>query len=231
MSEYIKLKTTDGHELGAYVAAPRGGPKAALVLVQEIFGINAHIRAMADGYAKDGFFVVAPATMDRVAPGIELGYAGEDRKRAFDLYPKLKVELAMLDAAAAFQYAAEKSGKKVGMAGYCFGGLTTWVSACRLHTLGLHPGAAVGYYAGGIGNFAKEKPTCPTMLHFGANDSHIGRDQIEAVRAANPEVQIYLYEGAGHAFNRDADPESYHAASAKLARERSLAFLTQHLVE
>ncbi|MHB1022534.1 MAG: dienelactone hydrolase family protein [Acidobacteriaceae bacterium] len=230
MSEYVKLKTTDGHELSAYVAHPAGEPKAALVLVQEIFGINAHIRATADGYAKDGFLVVAPATMDRIAPGIELTYAGDDLKRAFELYPKLKVELAMLDVAAAFKYADEKSGKKVGIIGYCFGGLTTWVSACRMPALGLHPAAAVGYYAGGIGNFAKEKPACPVMLHFGANDSHIGKEQSDAVRAANPEVEIYLYEGAGHAFNRDVDPNSYHAPSAKLARERSVAFLTKHLI-
>ena len=228
MSELIKLKAQDGQELNAYVAQPSGQPIGAIVLVQEIFGINPHIRSVADGYAKDGFTVIAPALFDRIEPGIELKYDGEDQKRAYELYPKLNPETALLDVAAAYQY-AEKLGKKIGVLGFCFGGLMSWLSATRGSKVNMKPSCCVGYYAGGIGSVATEEPSCPVMLHFGASDDHIGKDQIDAVRAAHPEVEIFVYEGAGHAFNRDVDPSHYHAAAAKLARERSLAFLKSHI--
>ncbi len=229
MSEYVKLTASDGHELSAYVARPEGEVKAALVLVQEIFGVNPHIRSIADGYAKDGFLVVAPELFDRMQPRVELSYEGEDIKRAFELYGKLDVDLALKDVAAAFHY-AEKSDRAIGVIGYCFGGLMAWVSATRGEVEKMRPDAAVGYYAGGIGRFAKEEPTCPVMLHFGEKDTHIGHDQIDAVRSAHPAVQIFTYEEAGHAFNREPDPHSYKPKAAKLARERSLAFLTKNLV-
>ncbi len=229
MSEWVKLKASDGQELSAYVARPQGEVKAALVVIQEIFGVNAHIRSVADGYAKDGFLAIAPALFDRFEPRVELSYEGEDQKRAFELYGKLDVNVALKDVAAAFHY-AKKSERAVGVVGYCFGGLMAWISATRGEVEKMQPEAAVGYYAGGIGKFAAEEPTCPVMLHFGEEDSHIGNDQIEAVRSAHPEVTIYTYPGAGHAFNRDVAPAAYHAPSAKLARERSLAFLTKNLI-
>jgi carboxymethylenebutenolidase len=228
MGDWVKLKAQDGHELGAYVAKPAGEPVGALVVVQEIFGVNSHIRSVADGYAKDGFLVIAPALFDRLERDLELTYGDDDMKKAFELYPSLNPELSLLDIAAAFKEVA-KSGKKTGVLGFCYGGLTTWLSATRGEKLGMKPGCCVGYYGGGIGKFATEQPTCPVMLHFGSEDSHIGKDQIDAVRAAHPEVQIFVYEGAGHAFNREPHPASYHAASAKLARERSLAFLKANL--
>ena len=123
----------------------------------------------------------------------------------------------------------KKAGKGTGVLGFCYGGLISWLSATRGEVLKMQPGCCVGYYPGGIGNVAKEEPVCPVMLHFGANDSHIGPEQIDAVRLAHPEVEIYVYEGAGHAFNRDPHPDAYHAPSAKLARERSLAFLKENL--
>ncbi len=228
MSDWIKLKAEDGHELSAYVARPKGEPIGALVLVQEIFGINKHIRGVADGYAKDGFVVFAPAIFDRFERDLELMYGPDDMKRAFELYPKLKPDVTLLDVAAAYG-AAKEIGKGTGVIGYCYGGLISWLSATRGENLKMQPSCCVGYYAGGIGSVAKEEPSCPVMLHFGANDTHIGKDQIEAVRSAHPEVEIFVYEGAGHAFNRDADPNSYNPAAAKLARERSLAFLKSHI--
>jgi carboxymethylenebutenolidase len=126
--------------------------------------------------------------------------------------------------AAAYEV-AEKEGKGIGVVGYCYGGLATWWVATRGETYKMKPSCCVGYYAGGVGKFATEEPSCPVMLHFGANDDHIGKDQIEAVRKAHPEVEVFVYEGAGHAFNRDVDPGHYNAAAAKLARERTLAFL------
>lgn len=228
MSDRIKLKAQDGHELGAYVARPKGEAIGALVLVQEIYGVNAHIRGVADGYAKDGFLVVAPAIFDRFERDLELQYTGEDQKKAMELYPKLKPETTLMDVAAAYAVAKE-SGKGVGVVGYCYGGLTAWLVAVHGENYKMQPSCCVGYYAGGIGNFAKEEPSCPVMLHFGAKDDHIGKDQIEAVRAAHPDVEIFVYEGAGHAFNRDADPGHYNAAAAKLARERTLAFLKANI--
>jgi carboxymethylenebutenolidase len=228
MSEWIKLKAEDGHELGAYVARPTGEAIGALVLVQEIFGINAHIQSVADGYAKDGFVVVAPSIFDRFEPGVQLTYQPEDMKRAYAFYGMLKPETTLMDVAAAYEVAKE-SGKGTGVIGYCYGGLTSWLTATRGENYKVQPSCCVGYYAGGIGSVANEEPSCPVMLHFGANDTHIGQDQIEAVRSAHPEVEIFVYEGAGHAFNRDVDPTSYNAAASKLARERSVAFLKTHI--
>jgi len=228
MSDWVKLKADDGHELGAYVATPAEAPIGALVVVQEIFGVNSHIRSVADGYAKDGFLTIAPALFDRMERDLELSYSDEDMKKAFGLYPKLNPDLSLLDVAAAFHHVA-KAGKGTGVLGFCYGGLVSWLSATRGENLKMQPGCCVGYYAGGIGKVAAEEPVCPVMLHFGAEDSHIGKDQIDAVRAAHPEVEIFVYEGAGHAFNRDPHPAAYHAASAKLARERSLKFLKENL--
>ena len=228
MSEWIKLKAKDGHELVAYVARPSGEAVGVLVLVQEIFGVNDHIRSVADGYAKDGFLVVAPAIFDRFEPGVQLTYGPEDMKRVYNFYGMLKPETTLMDVAAAFEWAMQ-AGKKIGVIGYCYGGLTSWLVATRGKDYDMQPAGCLGYYAGGIGSVAREDPSCPVMLHFGANDSHIGQDQVEAVRSAHPEVKIFVYEGAGHAFNRDVDPNSFHAVSAKLARERSLEFLKTHL--
>ena len=223
MSEYVKLRAADGHGFSAYVAHPAGEPIAGLVVVQEIFGVNPHIRSVADGYAKDGFLAVAPALFDRIQPGIELGYEGADLETAMGLIPKLDAEKALSDIAAAYAYAAKTTGKKVGAVGYCWGGTLAWVTAARLH-----PAAAVGYYGGRIGNYIGEKPSAPVMLHFGKQDTHIPAEEVAKVHAAHPEVEIYWYD-AGHGFNCDAR-SSYNAAAAKEARQRSLAFLKKNLI-
>ncbi len=173
MSDWIKLKTEDGHELSAYVARPKGEAIGALVLVQEIYGVNAHIRSVADGYAKDGFLVIAPAIFDRFERGLELKYEGADQKRAMELYPQLKPDVTLLDVAAAYGE-AKKTGKGIGVIGYCYGGLVTWLTATRGENLKMQPSCCVCYYPGGIGSVAKEEPSCPVMLHFGAKDDHIG---------------------------------------------------------
>jgi len=222
MSEHVTLKAADGHELGAYVARPKGDPIAGLVVVQEIFGVNAHIRSVADGYAKDGFLAVAPALFDRIERGVELGYEGADMQRALSFVPKLDIEKSSADVAAAFEFAASATGKKVGVVGYCFGGTLAWLAAARLK-----PAAAVGYYGGYIAKFAAEKLSAPTMLHFGKQDAHIPAEDVEKVHTAHPEVEIYWYD-AGHGFNCDARA-SYDKASAELARQRSLSFLKKHL--
>lgn len=227
MSEWLKVKASDGNELSVYVARPEGEPIGALVLVQEIFGVNAHIRRVADGYAKDGFVVVAPALFDRVERGVELKYEGEDAKHAYELMNKLNPDTALLDIAAAYGVAKE-AGQGIGVIGYCFGGLMSWLTATRGETLKMQPSCCVGYYPGGIGKFAKEEPSCPVLLNFGGADTHIGADQIEAVREAHPEVKIFIYDGAEHGFNCDAR-SSYNPQAAALARERTLAFLKTHV--
>jgi carboxymethylenebutenolidase len=227
MSEWTKVKARDGHELSAYVARPDGEPIGALILIQEIFGVNAHIRRVADGYVRDGFLVVAPALFDRVERGVELKYEGEDAKQASELSKKLNLDTALMDTAAAYEW-AQSADRGIGVVGYCFGGLMSWLTATRGETLKMQPSCCVGYYAGGIGKFAAEEPSCPVMLHFGAEDTHIGPEQREAVHAAHPEVEIYVYEGAGHGFNCDARA-SYNPSEAALARERTLAFLKTHV--
>jgi carboxymethylenebutenolidase len=228
MSEWTKLTADDGHILSAYIARPSGEPIGAIVVVQEIFGVNPSIRGVADAYAREGFLAIAPAIFDRFEPGLELGYGPEDMKKAFGIYPQLNPDVTLLDIAAAFHYAKEKSGKATGVTGFCYGGLTTWLSATRGEKLKMQPACCVGYYAGGIGNVAAEEPVCPVMLHFGAADDHIGSDQIEAVRTAHPDVEIFLYDGIGHAF-ANPDRPSYNAEAGKLADERSLTFFKANL--
>jgi carboxymethylenebutenolidase len=227
MSEWVKLKAQDGHELEGYVARPQGEPVGAIVVIQEIFGVNPSIQGVADAYAKEGFLAIAPAIFDRFERGLQLGYGEEDMKKAFGLYGQLKPEIQLLDVAAAFEYVKE-AGKGVGVVGFCYGGLLSWLSATRAADLKMKLAGCVGYYAGRIGKVAAEEPTCPVMLHFGADDDHIGKDQIDAVRQAHPEVEIYLYDGVGHAFANPAR-SSFAAEAAKLADARSLEFFKKHI--
>lgn len=222
MGEFVSLRAADTHELAAYVARPTSTPIAGLVVVQEIFGVNAHIRAVTDEFARDGFLAVAPALFDRVERGVDLSYEGADMQRALSFIPKIDIDKAVLDVAAALDFARSTTGKKAGVIGYCFGGTLAWLAATRLN-----PAAAVGYYGGRIANYAAETPAAPVMLHFGQKDTHIPATEVDKLKQAHPEVEIFWYD-ARHAFN--AKPRaSYNAQAAQLARERSLSFLQQHL--
>jgi carboxymethylenebutenolidase len=223
MGKTVPAKAVDEHVLNLYVAQPEGEPIAGLVVIQEIFGVNGHIRSVADSYAADGFLVVAPALFDRVELGVELGYEAEGAQKGMALAQQLDITKALADVDAAIGFARTETRKKVGVIGYCFGGLMAWLSSTRLR-----PDAVVGYYAGRIGNFAAETPKAPTQLHFGKLDTHIPAEQVEKVHVAHPEVEINWYEEAGHAFNCDMRA-SYNAKAAALARIRALAFLKEHL--
>lgn len=224
MGEHVKLRAGDGFELDAYVARPEGTPVAGLVVVQEAFGVNRHIREVTDDWAKDGFLAVAPALFDRVERGVELGYGPEDLQKGMAIIQKGTPDERVMDVAAALDYARKESGKKVGVIGYCLGGSMAWLAATRLN-----PDAAVGYYGSQIPRYAGEALHAPVMLHFGAEDAHIPKDEIDAkVAAAHPEVPIYWYAGAGHGFNT-TDRASYNPEAAKLARSRSLEFLKEKL--
>ena len=223
MSEIAKLTASDGHQLDAYVARPAGQPIAGLVVIQEIFGVNKHIRSIADGYARDGFLAIAPAIFDRIERNVELPYDGPEAQKGMAIMQKLDLDSTLKDVDAALEYARQQTGKKSGVIGYCFGGLLAWLSATRLH-----PDAAVGYYAGRIGNYAAESPHAPVQLHFGKLDTHIPAEQVEKVHSAHPEVEIHWYENAGHGFNCDMRA-SYNAEASALARTRALAFLKKFL--
>ena len=224
MGESVTLKAADGHDLDAYLMRPKGEAIAGLVVVQEAFGVNQHIRSVADGYARDGFLAIAPALFDRVERGLDLGYEGPDRDKGLAVARQLNPADAMKDVAAAMDYARRQTGRKCGVIGYCLGGTMAWLSATRLN-----PDAAVGYYAGRIGQYANEAPQCPVMLHFGKLDKHIPKDEVGKVQSAHPEVEIFWYE-ADHGFNCDLR-SAYNPEAAKLARERSLALLREHLLQ
>lgn len=223
MGESVKLRAEDGFELDAYVARPAGEPVAGLVVVQEAFGVNSHIRSVTDGWAQDGFLAVAPALFDRMERGVELGYTPEDLQKGITLARGGNTNDYVKDVAAALDYIRRETAKKAGVIGYCLGGSMAWLAATRLD-----PDVAVGYYGGQIPAYAAERPRAPIMLHFGLKDDHIPKDVIDAkVHAAYPEIPIFWYE-AGHGFNCN-DRASFSPEAAKLARERSLEFLKQHL--
>lgn len=222
MGETVRLKASDGHELDAYLSSPSGDPIGGLVVIQEAFGVNRHIRSVADGYAKDGFLAVAPALFDRIQRNVELGYDPADLQKGIALARQINHAVAGRDVAAALEYVRKQTAKKCGVIGYCFGGTMAWLAATRLN-----PDAAVGYYGGNIANFARENPRCPVMLHFGTLDKHIPKADIDRVHGAHPEVEIFWYE-ADHGFNC-SDRSSYNASAAKQARDRSLEFLEKHL--
>ena len=223
MPNHVTLTSEAGHQLDAYVAEPKSAAQCAVVIVQEIFGVNSHIRSVADDYAREGFLAIAPALFDRVEGGVELGYDQDGRQRGMAMVKQIGIETALKDVAAAVQYARQTNGNAaVGVVGFCYGGSLAWLAATRLN-----PAAAVGYYGGQIVQHLDEQPRCPVMLHFGAKDPHIGPDKIDQIRRAHPEVPLFLYD-AGHGFNCD-QRKDYDAPSAKLARQRTLEFLKQNL--
>ncbi len=227
MGQWVDLTADDGFTFPAWVARTDGAPRGAVVVLQEIFGVNSHIRAVADWYAAHGYLAVAPSTFARVQQGVDLGYGEEDGntgrslKAAAEALPAPGV---LPDIQAAIDYAARHNGK-VAIVGYCWGGLLAWRAACLAHGLS----AAVPYYGGGITTPAEvaRQPRVPVLAHFGARDHWISQESVQAFARAHPEVQVEVY-AADHGFNCD-QRGSHDAAAAKLARERTLAFLAKHV--
>ncbi|HUL08724.1 MAG TPA: dienelactone hydrolase family protein [Candidatus Acidoferrum sp.] len=220
MGNWIKLTASDKHEFDAYLATPAGKPRGGIVVVQEIFGVNHHMRAVTDRFAAAGYAALAPALFDRVERKVDVGYdeAGIAKGRA--VRQRLGYEEAMRDTAAAG--AQLQQFGKVGIVGYCWGGNIVWLAACRLPVA-----AGVGYYGGDIANLLNEKPKVPVMLHFGELDQHIPASVVDRIRAAAPKVPVHTYP-AGHGFNCD-ERKDYDAASADRARDRTLAFFAEHV--
>ncbi|MBC8339232.1 MAG: dienelactone hydrolase family protein [Rhodospirillales bacterium] len=215
MGEIIQLTATDGHVLDAYRAEPDGEPRGAVVVIQEIFGVNVHIKDVADGFAKDGYLAIAPALFDRFEKGVDLGYEADDIAvgREFKAKGNENLDNVMADVSAAYE--AVKSAGKVGITGYCWGAVVVWAAACRLNF-----DAAACYYGAGIIDLIGETPKCPTILHFGREDASIPLDEVDAISKAHPDLDVYLYD-AGHGFNCDRRG-SYDEDSMKAARVRTL---------
>jgi carboxymethylenebutenolidase len=218
----IQLTASDGFEFDAYRADPDGEAKGAVMVIQEIFGVNPHIREVCDGYARAGYIAVAPAIFDRAEKAIELTYEDADIARGAVLArQELKMENTMQDLQATIDYLGATG--PVAVVGYCFGGLLTWLSACNLGGIR----CAVGYYGGGIIAANDQHPKIPTMLHFGNLDAHIPVSDVEKIDAAHPDVLVNLYD-ADHGFNCN-HRASFNQAAASIALERTLEFFDEHL--
>jgi carboxymethylenebutenolidase len=223
MGQMIELTASDGETFSAYRVEPEGTPKGGVVVIQEIWGVNSHIRSVADGYAAEGYLVIAPALFDRVDPAVKMDdYNDETMKTGFATMQKVDIDKALLDVQAAVNAASEAG--KVGVIGFCFGGRMTWLSASRLDGIA----AAAPYYGGGIPGHASEQPKCPIILHFGGADDHIPLDTVEEFQKSHPTLPVHIYDGAEHGFNCDRRA-SFHPAASKLARERTLALLGEHV--
>jgi carboxymethylenebutenolidase len=219
MGDFTTLMARDGHEFQAYLAAPPGRPQGAVVVIQEIFGINRHIRSVTDGFAAEGYTAIAPALFDRIRRGIELSYGESDIDEGRGYVQQLKPEETQKDLAAAV--AVVRHSGRVGTVGYCWGGALSYRAACELPIA-----CAVVYY--GNPSDTAQKPKCAVMYHFGSADRSIPLERVERLKAAHPEGTFYVYDGAGHGFNCDLRP-SYDAAAAALARGRTLDFLARRL--
>ena len=222
MGSMIELQAADGHKLAAYRAEGPGKPRGAVVVIQEIFGVNSHIKGVADGYARDGWLVIAPAMFDRAQRGYDTGYTQPEIQAGIAIMQKLDWKQTLLDVDAAV--AEAKKAGKVGIVGYCWGGTVAWVAAAR--TAGL--ACAAPYYGGGMPGFITDKPRVPTMCHFGELDQSPTLEQSKAIAKAHPEITAHFYAGAGHGFNCD-QRGSWNADAAKLARSRTVEFFQKHL--
>ena len=219
MGQQINLPTTRTHCIGAYLAQPAGKPKGGIVVIQEIFGVNAHMRSVVDRFAEHGYTAIAPAFFDHLETGVELGYDTAGYARGKQLITELGLDRALEDVASAAE--AISSSGKIGTVGYCWGGTVALLAALRL---GL---PSVSYYGARNLPFLHEIPKAPVMFHFGEKDQNITPEMVEKHRVALPQMELFTYP-ADHAFNRDGS-KAYHEASAKLALQRTLAFFDKHL--
>jgi carboxymethylenebutenolidase len=218
----IKLTASDGFKLGAYRADPAGKPKAAIVVIQEIFGVNHHIRSVCDRLAKEGYVALAPSIFDRTQPDFQCGYTPDEIATARTFIANPDWTAMLRDTQAAID--AVKDVGPVGIIGFCLGGSMAYAAATKLTGLS----AAVGYYGGAVVRFADDKPRVPTQLHFGEKDAGIPLTDVETIKTKRPDVAVFIYPGAQHGFHCD-ERASYDKASADIAWPRSLEFLAKNL--
>jgi carboxymethylenebutenolidase len=218
---HIDLTSSDGFKLGGYRAEPSGKPRGGLVVIQEIFGVNHHIRNVCDRFAAQGYVALAPAVFDRVERNFECGYSPAEIEHARTFLAKIDWAAMLNDTKAAID--AVTSVGKVGIVGFCMGGSIAFLAATKFGELS----AAIGYYGGTIAKNADQKPKVPTLLHFGDQDQSIPMSDVEIVRQKRPDCEIHVYH-AGHGFSCD-ERASYDAESAKVAMQRTLAWLGKHV--
>jgi carboxymethylenebutenolidase len=218
----ITLTASDGFKLGAYRADPAGTPKAAIVVIQEIFGVNHHIRSVCDRLAKEGYVAIAPSIFDRLEPNFQCGYSPDEVANARKFVANPDFPAMLRDTQAAID--AVRSVGPVGIIGFCLGGSVAYAAATKLSGLS----AAVGYYGGAIIRFVDDKPKVPTQLHFGEKDAGIPLTDVETIKSKRPEVEVFIYPGAQHGFHCD-ERASYDKTSADIAWPRSLGFFSKHL--
>jgi carboxymethylenebutenolidase len=221
MGEWVELVAADGHALSAYRAAAEGERRGGIVVIQEVFGVNGHIRAVCDGFAARGYEAIAPALFDRVRTCVELAYDDQGIAAGRELVGQLGWERPLVDVWAAALRLHPQG--RAGVVGYCWGGTVAWLAACRLDVA-----CAAAYYGRQIVDFPDEHPRCPTIAHFGAEDALIPLESVERVRAANPSVPMHLYPGAGHGFNCDARGD-FRPDAAAVALQRTLALFAETL--
>jgi carboxymethylenebutenolidase len=221
MGADITLTAADGHKLAAYVATPDGVPRAGMVIIQEIFGVNDDIRETVDNFSKEGYHAIAPALFDRQQPGTVFAFDEKGIGAGRAMKGGMSWDKAILDVNATIEVVKGKG--KVGIVGFCMGGSVTWLAAARSPV-----DVAVGYYGGDIYAHRNEAPKCPTMLHFGAEDASIPLANVAEVEKVYPNVPVHIYQGAGHGFSCSRRG-SYHPASARQAMERTLAFFGKNL--
>ena len=222
MGQDIRLKASDGFELGGYRADPAGAPKGAVVVIQEIFGVNHHIRAVCDRLAGEGYVAIAPAIFDRVEPDFTSGYSPDEVAVARKFVANPDWAAMLRDTQAAIDAVATTG--PVGIIGFCLGGSVAYAAATKLSGLK----AAIGYYGGAIVRFADDKPKVPTQLHFGEKDAGIPLSDVETIKTKRPDVEVFIYPGAQHGFHCD-ERASYDKTSTDIAWPRSMAFLAKHL--
>jgi carboxymethylenebutenolidase len=217
---FVEVTAADGHVLSAYVAGDPDAP-ASIVVVQEIFGVNAHIRSVVDRYARLGYLAIAPALFDRAERGVDLDYTDEGMKAGFAVREQIDWVTTTVDVAAAADHV--RRDRPVGVVGFCYGGGVAWLCANELRI-----DAVVGYYGGQIHQFITRVPKCPVLLHFGETDHMISASDIDDVRAAYPDIPIHVYPGAGHGFNCDIRA-SYDPGASAQAQDRTNEFLATYL--
>jgi carboxymethylenebutenolidase len=222
MGEQIRLKAADGFELGGYRAAPSGRPRAGIVVIQEIFGVNRHIRNLCDGFAADGYLAIAPAVYDRAERDMDLGYTADDIAKGRAARGKLTRDMILADVAGTVKLAAEAG--RVGITGYCFGGGVTLAAACRVPGIA----AASGYYGGSWGEFVNEAPKCPTMLHFGSRDAGVPLKLVDEFRSRQPQMIVHVHD-ADHGFSCEERPNVYNAYAHQKARNQTMGLFAATL--
>jgi carboxymethylenebutenolidase len=216
----LQLRASDGNTLSAYVVRPEGTPRGAVVVVQEIFGVNSHVRRVVEQYAAEGYVAIAPAMFDRFQKDVDLGYDAKGVEQGVALMMRTTNESTLADLDAAITTVSHAG--RVGMVGYCWGGRSTYLAACHANIA-----AGVAYYGGGIPQLLPDTPRCPMMFHFGERDSHIPQSDVDQIRKANPQGIFHLYP-AGHGFNC-SERQDFDQLSAQLAFERTIEFFRKQI--